>query len=206
MNGTYRDRIEARIGELEAVPGFSVKRCDVAAPASQGLVDRVRSEAGGHLPAGAEEFYLQVNGFRLEWTYLASGSDGEATDEGSVNILPVEKVFSEWKDAVWFDSFEGGDRFRAVKPFDLYIPEACGAFFQPLGERPKNTVYFHYLGESLTELPLSFTDYVDQALNTCGYLGWHTALTSLDPESDPVLTRMRDIVPSFSDRLFIARP
>ncbi|MFE7584910.1 hypothetical protein ACFU5Y_25495 [Streptomyces gardneri] len=202
MNGTYKDRVEARIRELQTAPGISVRKYEVAAPAPRSIVDAVRTEAGGHLPAGVEDFYTQVNGLSLEWSYLAPGSEGEPADQGSVNILPLENVFSDWKDAIWFDSFPGGDRFRAVKPFDLYIPEACAAFRQPLGEPAEDTLYFHYIGESLTELPLTFTQYVDQALNTCGYLGWHSLLSSNTPGSNLTLLRMRDIIPGFTDHPF----
>ncbi|MFE7618158.1 hypothetical protein [Streptomyces sp. NPDC057496] len=201
----YRDLVESRIRELESTAGFALTRGEIAGPAPRDVLDAALRSAGGRLPAGAAEFYEELNGFTLQWTYTAPGGAEGTGDEGSVHLLPLEEVFSDWRGAIWFDGFEGGDRFRAVKPFDLYLPEACAAFLQEPGEPVQDTVHFHYVGESLSRLPLSFPDYLTQALNTAGYLGWQGALAPRRGAPTPVADRMREIVPGFVDRLYAAR-
>ncbi|MBD0694124.1 hypothetical protein [Streptomyces sp. CBMA123] len=201
----YKDLIEARIRELDSTAGFALTRTEIRDPVPRGVLDTALRSAGGHLPAGAAEFYEELNGFTLQWTYTAPGACDATGDEGSIRLLPLDEVFSDWQGAIWFDDFEGGDRFRAVKPFDLYIPEACAAFLQEPGEPAQDTVHYHYIGESLSPLPLSFPEYLAQALNTAGYLGWQSALTPRQGAPIPVVDRMREIVPGFVDRLYTAQ-
>lgn len=205
MTVHYREAVAARIEALRAAPGFSVRTGEIRPPVSKSELAEVLASTRDHLPAGVEEFYTQLNGFTLEWDYTAPGESGEPSDFGSINILPLQRVFADWRGAVWFDDFEGGERFKAVKPFDLYIPEACAAFRQEPGAAPEDAVYFHYIGESLAPLLPTFADYIRLALVAGGYLNWRIALTPDNPglpDARPTLERLRQIVPGFTDEEF----
>ncbi|MEE1783453.1 hypothetical protein PUR71_11105 [Streptomyces sp. SP17BM10] len=90
----YRDLVESRIRELDGTAGFALTRIEIAGPAPRGVLDTALRSAGGRLPAGAAEFYGELNGFTLQWTYTPPGDAdgiGGIGDEGSINLLPVER-------------------------------------------------------------------------------------------------------------------
>ncbi|MFI6640570.1 hypothetical protein [Streptomyces sp. NPDC050504] len=201
-NAGYRDRIEARVADLRATPGFTVRAFEIAPPLGRDGIEGVRAAVHGHLPEGLAEFHAELDGFLLDWEYTEPGASGPATDFGSLHFLPLAKVFADGLGDTWYDDFEGGDRFRAVKPFDVYAPEACAAFLQEPDSAPQDPVYFHYFGEALEPLDLTFPQYVEGALSACGYVNWRMALTPDDPglpEARRTLERMREIVPGFRE-------
>lgn len=200
MTAGYRRRIAERAARLGATPGFSVRAYEVAPPVTDAELASVTASVQGRLPVGVAEFYGELNGFRLEWDYAAPGAGRVPTDFGSINVRPLADVFAQGLGDTWYDDFEGGDRFRAVKPFDVYAPEACAAFLQEPGGAPRDDVHFHYFGEALSPLHLTFPQYLEGALASCGYVDWRMALTPDDPglpEARPTLERMRAIIPGF---------
>lgn len=200
MAGNYRQRISASVERLRATPGFSISVYEIAPPVSDEEISSVLAEVYGYLPAGTEEFYRELNGFDLEWEYASPGSAGEPTDRGSIRFCTLAEVFAEGLGDTWFDDFEGGDRFRNVKPFDLFVEEECAAFLQEPGEIPQDGVYFHYFGEETSPLNLTFSQYLEGTLASCGYLDWRMALTPDNPRMPggrAVLERMQEIIPGF---------
>lgn len=198
MAGDYRLRIEDRVDCLRATPGFSVSTCEVAPPASDEELESAVAAAHGLLPVGVEKFYRELNGFDLEWEYVVPGH--EAVEKGSIRICTLAEVFADGLGSTWFDDFEGGDRFRDVKPFDAFVAEACAAFLQDPGEVPQDHVHFHNYGEGTRPLGLTFPQYLEGALASCGYFGWHLALTPDHPGlpgARTALERIHEIVPGF---------
>lgn len=191
----YRHRINTRIEELKSAPGFTLRASELAEPSLKS-VETVRT-AVRHLPTGVEEFYTQLGGFDLEWEYADPHGDGNATDFGAIRILPIEQVFSDGLGTVWFDDFEGGDRFKDVKPFDVFAAEACAAFLWEPETAPKDTVHYHYFGEATKPLDLTFTEYMERALSSCGYENWHAALDPHISTAQKTLNRMQAIIPGF---------
>ena len=201
----YREQVVARIGELCGVPGIEVRQSEIRPPVSAAELAEGRTLARNRLPEGVEDFYTRLNGFTLAWDYTPPGRSGRPTDSGSIDILPLAEVFSDWRETIWFDDFPGGDRFEPVKPFDFFSPEACAAFCQQADVPPGDEVHYHYLGEGLRTLFPTFPGYLDLALLTCGYVGWHGALPRDDPafpEAAGIRARMRQVVPGFSDDKF----
>jgi hypothetical protein len=213
MTTRYRERIATRVAQLRATPGFTVVTCEFAPPATADDLARATEAAGGRLPAGLAEFCVELNGFQLTWEYRAvesnDGPTGEPTDSGSVNLLPMEKIFADWQDTTWFDDSPGGGRFVMVKPVDLYVPEACAAFCQPPGGCSEDATFFHYFGEDLAPLGLGFPEYLELTIATCGYVNWRLALSRNDPrqpEGQPTLNRMCSIIPGLTEDQIPVRP
>ncbi len=176
---SYRPRVQAMIDGLRAIDGLRVVQAVVAPPASPEALATAARYAG-RLPRGVAEFYTELNGFELRW------ESADATRQGAIQFLPVERIFGPWRGSIWFDDFPGGDRFRAVKPFDFFQPEACAAFLQEPDRPPQDEVHLHVVGEAICSIGLTFPDYVELALAARGFHYWQTTLcheTSANPEA-----------------------
>jgi hypothetical protein len=165
-------------------------------------MDQARQLAGGRFPAGVEAFYRELNGFELEWQLKdAAGSAGA----GFVNILPIQRVFGDWKDTTWFDSVPASERFRPVQPFDLFQPEACACFCKAADAPAGDDVYFHFFGEDLSQALCTFPEYLERLLVSRGYSYWIRALlpgSKDDLEVAAFLSAMPLIFPDFKPDLF----
>jgi hypothetical protein len=169
----YREQVEQMVRALEEHPGIVVRHAEIRPPATEQQLATARTYALYRLPPGVAEFFRELNGFELEWETTAPGGE---TGSGSVNVVPVEQVFAGWEGTVWFPGVEGGERFREVKPFDVFTAEACAAFQQPPDEFPSEEVAVHYFGEDLCGTGFDFGEYVDLLLASRGYLYWQLAL------------------------------
>lgn len=185
MSGGYRRRLEAMIAELEAHPAIEVEEAVLRPPASAQELAAATRLAAGRLPAGVEEVYRELGGIELAWRHdVAELRTGDQRDRGYVHLLPPGRVFGDWKDVVWFDSFPGGERFRHVKPFDLFQPETCACFLQDEGGAPGDRVAVHHLGESLVETGHTFTAYLERLLVSRGCWGWLQTLAAATTDDD----------------------
>lgn len=175
----YRPRVQAMIDGLRSLDGVRVQQADIAPPASREALGTATRYAS-RLPRGVAEFYSELNGFELRW------ESADATQQGAIRLLPVERIFGPWRGSLWFDDFPGGDRFRAVKPFDFFQPEACAAFLLEPDHAPRDEVHFHVVGEALCSTGIDFPTYLDLALTSRGYHYWQTTLcreTAANPEA-----------------------
>jgi len=206
MTNAYKPRLEKMIAALAAHPFIQLERAEIHPPASPANMAKAVQLAGGRLPKGVEAFYRELNGLQLTWRHSVEEiREGDQSDCGYVNLLPVEQIFGDWKGVTWFDSFPGGERFRAVKPFDLFQPETCACFLQDVGASPKDCVAFHYLGESLIETNYTFAEYVERLMVSRGLWGWiHTLSmeTADSPESAAARKKMRVLFSDFDGKLF----
>jgi hypothetical protein len=208
MTGNYLKRIQELVQSLRAMPNIVVKKSEISPPATPEQIGTAKWSAEMKLPQGVEAFYTELNGFSLEWEFAGSTAEGEMPDTGSVDLLPIEKIFGNWKETIWFDDFEGGDRFKAVKPFDFFQPEACMAFYKDLDKAPQDKVYFHYLGEGLSPTDYSFPEYIDRLIAARGYFYWHSTLCAdaqRNPEVKKFHERMSILFPDYSANLFVPR-
>jgi len=133
----------------------------------------------------------------------------DGTDRGAIALLPVERIFGNWKEAIWFDDFPGGDRFRPVKPFDFFQPEACAAFYQKPEESAQDEVYFHVVGEELCATGYTFPEYIERMLACRGYLYWQLTLcaeTQSNPEVAGLRKRLPALFPDFPADIFRPGP
>jgi hypothetical protein len=203
----FRARVTAMTDALRSNPNVEVISVAIAPPAPQADLDAATELAGGALPAGTAGFYRELNGFQLEWRRSTSAtSRSDLSDHGLINILPISDIFRDWRGVTWFG--EDDDEFRAVKPFDMFVPEACAAFLQPVGEPAGASVAYHYFGEECYDTSYSFEEYLERLLASRGFWYW---IQTLCPglESSAEVTAFREIMPQifpdYDDGLFRPR-
>lgn len=191
-----RARFVAMVDGLRDNPKVDVASVNVPRPASQQDIAAAARLAGGALPDGVAEFYAEMNGFKLDWRHtVAEVSQGDQSDHGLVNILPIGEVFGDWRGVTWFSD---DDEFRPVKPFDMFTPEACAAFIKPDGRPPAGTVAYHYFGEELHDTGYSFDEYLDRLLASRGFWYWVQALCR-DLQASAEVTAFRRVMPLIFD-------
>ncbi|HET7018062.1 MAG TPA: hypothetical protein VFI65_29360 [Streptosporangiaceae bacterium] len=200
-------RLRAMVDDLEQNDNVTVLEVEMASPASREDIEAATGLAGGALPAGVADFYAELNGFNLEWRHtVAEVSQGNLADHGFVNILPIDEVFGDWEGVTWFgDSDDADNEYRPVKPFDMFVPEACAAFWQPPGKRPRRTVAYHYFGDELYDTGYAFDEYLERLLAARGFWYWiHTLCPDLQDSTEATGFRraMPLIFDDYDDRLF----
>jgi hypothetical protein len=195
------------VEELRGNPNIEVLTAEMAEPTSRDDIESARHLAGGELPPGVGDFFAEIGSFHLEWRHtLAAISHGDLSDHGVVNILPITEIFGDWRGVTWFGEDE--DEFRAVKPFDMFVPEACTAFVQPEGEPPTPSVAYHYFGEELHDTGYTFDDYLERLLASRGFWYWiQTLCPGLESSAEVTAFRraMPQIFTDYDDRLFQPR-
>ena len=146
------------------------------------------------LPVGIVPLYKEINGFRVEWHATAEVAAAQPL-RGSINLLPLARVFGSWAGAA---SHPNNHVYQPIRPFDLFVPEACAAFYLPEGVTD-STVFFHYFGEGSVDTRYNFTEYMERLLISRGFWYWIQALgeeTSVNPEAEA----FRQLAPTlFSD-------
>jgi hypothetical protein len=206
---TYIKRFESMIENLKANRAVSIIEAVFNPPANDGEIEQARILAKGVLPAGAESFFREMNGFILEWEHhVESIKQNNDTDKGFIKILPILDIFGKWKNITWFEGTEEGDEYRPVKPVDFFAPEACTAFYQTPDEKPLHTLYYHYLGEYLEDTKYSFEEYISRLLSSRGYFYWiQTLCEGLQNSHETTAFRknMPLIFDDYNDELFRPR-
>ncbi len=206
MSTSFSQRIQSMIDDLQANPQVKILELTLNPPASSAEIETAIDRANGALPPGVAEFFGEMNGFHVLWEQQIESSQDESTAaRGCINILPIGEVFRNWKGTTWFKGVEGGDRFKGVKPLDLFAPEACAAFCQSSEDVPDGNIYFHYFGEELQNTYYSFLEYFDRVLAARGYWYWIASLCEECQENPEVIdfrTKMPLIFPDYQDELF----
>lgn len=199
-------RVHEMVASLRRTTSMTITRWAVQPPATPAALGAARRAAQGRLPEGVEDFYRQMDGFALEWEHAP---DDGAPDLGAIQLLPVERVFGDWKGVTWFDDLGGdGGPFRGVKPFDLFQAEACAAFVQDPTRPPRAQVHFHVFGEGLCDTGRTFPEYLSLLLASRGYLYWQQLLcaeTTGNPDADRCRTRLPQLFPEVDLGAFTPR-
>ncbi|KUJ70871.1 hypothetical protein ACZ90_00725 [Streptomyces albus subsp. albus] len=203
-----RAKVTAMVAALQAHPHVEVLNATLGEAASEAELAEAVRLAGGRLPPGVADFYREIGSFQLDWRHTVETiRQGDLSDHGCVNILPVREVFGDWEGVTWFPSGDQG--FRGVKPLDMFVPEACAALLRPPGEMPGDTLAFHYFGEELHDTGYTFDEYLERLLAARGY--WYWILTLCPGQEGSVEVEafrrnMPHIFPDYDDTLFHPRP
>lgn len=197
-------RLSDLVSGLERNPAVEVQVAEITAPASQAELESAVEAANGRLPVGVEDFYREVGSFRLEWSHANGSHDTKGRPvRGTINILPVHRVFSDWRGITWFPGQDA--EFRPVKPFDMFTSEACTAFVNPINSPPRETMSYHYFGEELHDTGYSFNEYMERLIASRGYWYWVQTLC-LDSEGRQEVQSFREnmhlIFSDYNDTLF----
>lgn len=203
MSDLYASQVQEMLSDLRDNSAIVVDSEKVRAPATEANIATALTMAQYKLPDGIEDFYAEMNGFSVTWSSVETTEGGSPLDSGSINILPIEQVFASWQGTIWFAEFEGGDRFRPVRPFDLFAPEACMAFWQPLDDCPEDDVYFHYIGEDVSATGYGFEEYMSRLIECRGYRYWQTTVFGVGDQ--PEANHFRERAPQLFPGLDLAR-
>ena len=190
--------------DLDRNPNIEVLAVEIKPAASREDIETARRLAIGALPAGMEDFFAEMDGFRLDWRHtLADIAHGDLSDHGFVNILPIREVFGDWRGVTW--SGEDDERFRAVKPVDMFVPEACAALIQRDGQPPADSIVYQYFGDEPRDTGYTFEEYLERLLASRGFWYW---IQTLCPglEASAEVTGFRRAMPlifaDYDDSLF----
>lgn len=155
-----RVRLEAMLTDLRANPRVEITEARIGAPTPPEELARFAAIA----PPGVLDFYRSAGSFTLSWRHtVESLAQGDLSDTGSVSIIPIAEVYGDWEGSVWFP---GDERFRDVRPFDTFIPEACAAF------HTGPTVAYHYYGEGVHDTGRDFGGWFELMLASRGFWYW----------------------------------
>jgi hypothetical protein len=220
-----RTRFERLFASLRQASHIEVLDAEIGPPTNEEDIQFVLQRTKGQLPTGVENFYRALGWVRLEWRHTVKEiAEGNMSDQGFVEILPIKEVFGEWEGIIWWSESEGGNddddevaqrqEFRSVKPFDMFRPEACVAFLQPpprrgssnkLWGQPSEHVAFHYCGEELHKMRYSFDEYIDRLLASRGFWYWPMTLcteTQEQVETKDFRQKMPLLFEDYDDDLF----
>jgi hypothetical protein len=155
---------------LQNNPAIDVVICEFNSPATEEELDEARSQF--NLTPAMVDFYSQANGIKIQWERREQKEITEGgLAAGYINLLPVQEVFGDWKDIIYF---EEDDSFKPLHPLDFFIDEACAALYLDGSNNPQ--VYYHYLGEEMSPLGVDFEGYLQLLLKSRGFWYWHKAI------------------------------
>ncbi|GAB7188597.1 hypothetical protein ATKI12_8428 [Kitasatospora sp. Ki12] len=194
-----RARLTAMIADLDRNPRVELLEATVAPPTPPADIELATRLAGGRLPDGVEAFYREVGAVRLTWRHtVPEVLNDDLSDQGLIDLLPLREVFGDWEGITWHSADD--QQFRAVKPFDRFVPEACAAFVPPLG-----SVHYHYLGEELYDTGYPFDAYLERLIASRGFWYWpQTLCRGLEDSAEVTAFRraMPLVFPDYDDTLF----
>lgn len=192
------------VDELRDHPNINIAQAQINEPVTQAAIAEIESCLQTKLPDEITSFYRQMNGARILWTLNDDFCDEygiQTSNGGSIQLLPIEKVFGNWKDVIWFT--EDDHVLRHIKPFDFFVPEACAVFYS-IPEQFQ--VYYHYCGEELHPTGYSFNEYLERLLQARGYVYWMQTLHVAGMEtisSEDFFADMPKIFDDFNSSLFV---
>jgi hypothetical protein len=205
MSEPFLPRFYRMVDDLQAHPQIEITDVNFPEPAGSDEIETAKRIAGGELLPGMEDFYRETDGFLLEWRHsVAEVAQGDDRDTGSIEILPLREVLKDWHGSMWFDG-PRGDRFKAVKPLDFFVPEACACVLLPAGQGLQPTLHYHRLGQTLYDTGHDFNGYVERLLASRGAWYWVETLcveTQGSPQVKGFFERMPRLFPDFQPDLF----
>ncbi len=119
-----------------------------------------------------EPSYSFTNGFSIKWRLKTEKN--QHSFQGSINILPIEEVFGDWEEIVYFDFTEEHDRAKSFKIIDFFMPEACIGIFTD--DENDNSLYYHDFEGEFYPLHLDMEGYINMLGLSYGTSGWQMAI------------------------------
>ena len=209
MSEQFVPRFRQMVDDLHKNRRIHLIDYEIAPPVSAAEIEAANRAVRGGLPSEMKSFYLEMNGFSLEWAHtLDSARRGDDRDTGAVEILPLAEVLKDWHGIIWFDD-GGADRFKDLKPFDFFVAEACAGlqYSEEKGIAP--TVRYHYLGEFVYDTGYIFSEFIDRLLAARGSWYWIETLcqeTCDGPQAKDFFERMPLLFEDFQASLFRPGP
>jgi hypothetical protein len=148
------------------------------------IEDNIGQSLGKNIKAEIEQYglnndwienYQNLFGFQLQWkAKLETGIDAN----GSIKIMELPIVFSDWKGQTYFDNTPEDDMCRDFKIVDFYFDEyASGILF---GKNKDFTFYNAELdGTQPKSLDLDINGYIEMMMISKGYAHWQLVIEHL---------------------------
>lgn len=132
------------------------------------------------IPAELKQYALEINGYMLAWKSREDGS-GRPACRGRYELLPLEHIYADWKDHVYFGFPEEDPRLACFKVVDLFAPEASVGLYHDAAQDPG--LYYHQHGEGTVPYPLylDLLGYLRLLEQSLGYHHWQLSLLALLP-------------------------
>ena len=164
----YLEKFKKMVDELNQHSEIIVTDFVINPPATE--EDIKLAEKKFKLTSDMLDFYKSANGITLSWELI---EPEEAVVRGNIELLPVQEVFQDWENTIYWD---GNDKFKQLHPLDFFVPEACAALNLDSSDNPD--VFFHYCGEEMNTLKMDFKEYLYTLLKTRGFWYWQTVVVA----------------------------
>ncbi|MEB3356328.1 MAG: hypothetical protein VKK04_06350 [Synechococcales bacterium] len=166
----FLQQFQLMVEELETHAMIELVKCEFNSPAPKEQLNSFQENF--HLTATITDFYGQANGLEICWQKREERElSGGGLAAGYINLLPIEEVFQDWHDIIYFDD---DDKYKPLHPIDFFVEEACAALYLNGSSNPQ--VYYHYLGEEMSSLNVDFEGYLQLLLKSRGFWYWHKAV------------------------------
>ena len=163
---------------LKNNPAIDVIVCEFNSPATEEELNEARSKF--KLTSKMIDFYSQANGISIQWERRKEKElSGGGLAAGLIDLLPVQEVFGDWKDNIYFDE---DDPCKPLHPIDYFIGNACAALYLNGLNNPE--VYYYYRGEKMRPLGVDFEGYLQLLLKSRGFWYWPLAIAGSE-DVDP---------------------
>ncbi|MDQ3335474.1 MAG: hypothetical protein M4D80_09940 [Myxococcota bacterium] len=163
---SYRVRFEQLIAELKAHPGVTVKKAEIADARPDDLA-RWQAVAGPAWPEGMTELYSEVSSVEIEYTVNGFESVNGAISIPTLDLWDYERLEGH----LWFDFSEPESALHRIRPIDCFVPEAYTVLYLRDKKSPAEVAY-HYCGESLVPVGLTYREWAELLFRARGVLYW----------------------------------
>jgi len=121
-------------------------------------------------PAATQLIYENLTQSKIKWN--KGEIDGYYVD-GSIHILPLDRVNGDWKNIISFDYQEPSDPLQFFKPVDYFSPENMVGIVDK-DEDP--LMYYLSLGKEPQSLSVNALGYLELLSMTRGFFAWQLVL------------------------------
>ena len=139
------------------------------------LKNRVPLSLSKQIPAAYHPFYEQIKQVNINWTLPKYKKSTNVC--GKINILPAEKVFSDWEGIVWFKGIPETYHLKDFKVLDFFVNEACVGFYNIEGKTEE--LHYLYFEEEPVPLGINLEGYCQLLSLSYGFFYWQSAIVEL---------------------------
>ena len=146
-----------------------------------------------------------IDGSTIRW-HSPEDESNRSSCTGSINLLPIHKIYGDWKGIVYFE-FTENQRLQDFKIVDFFAEEACVGLYHDAEQ--DSGLYFYDFERGPYPLHIDLKGYVQLLEMTLGYSYWQKVILDLVSGEESATTRqfrqdMTAWVPKFSFQSFTA--
>jgi hypothetical protein len=169
-NRSIVQKFHSMVYDLQNNPAINLDVYEFNPPATEEELNEARSKF--NLTPEMIDLYSEANGIEIYWQRAEEVDiPGGGLAAGYINLLPVQEVFKDWKNIIYFSE---DDPCKPLHPIDFFIGNACAALYLDGSDNPE--VYYYYRGERMRPLGVDFLGYLELLLKSRGFWYWHLAI------------------------------